>query len=307
MPPVSVPLDLRSMARALGGVVSGRQVLCPGPNHSRNDRSLSVRPSPQSPTGFITFSHAGDDFADCRDYVAQRLGVPLDAWRTRGGDHRSAPVFTVPEGSPADDEARIARAVEIWNEGRDPAGTVVARYLASRGLTLPERASDVIRYHPRCPWGDKASGRTIFVPAMVAPMRAVIGDRITAVHRTRLTDDGRKVDRMMLGPARGSAVKLDPDEDVTTSLAVGEGIETCLAARQLGIRPAWAMTSTANLKSLPVLPGVEVITFLAEWDQASVRAIEQCGDRWFEAGRQVDTVTSNYGKDMNDALLRAWI
>ncbi len=153
----------------------------------------------------------------------------------------------MPEGAPADDEARIARAVEIWEQGRDPAGTVVERYLAGRGLALPERAVDVLRFHPRCPWKDDPDGPTIYVPAMVAAMRAVVGDRITAVHRTRLTDDGAKIGRKMLGPARGAAVKLDPDEEVTTALAVGEGIETCLAARQLGIRPAWAMTSTGNL------------------------------------------------------------
>ena len=107
---------------------------------------------------------------------------------------------------------------------------------------------------------------------------------------------------MMLGPARGSAVKLDLDEDVTMALAVGEGIETVLAARQFGIQPAWAMTSTANLAKLPVLPGIEVLTLLAENDDASARAVEECGDRWFTAGRQVDTVEPLLGKDLNDAL-----
>ncbi len=45
-------LDLRTIARALGGEVQGRQVLAPGPNHGRSDRSLSVRISHQSPTGY---------------------------------------------------------------------------------------------------------------------------------------------------------------------------------------------------------------------------------------------------------------
>ena len=34
---------LQSWARALGGEVSGGQVLCPGPGHSAKDRSLSVK------------------------------------------------------------------------------------------------------------------------------------------------------------------------------------------------------------------------------------------------------------------------
>ena len=298
-------LDLRSIARALGGEVQGRQVLAPGPNHSRGDRSMSVRLSHQSPTGFIVTSFAGDPFDVCRDFVTAKLGMDPDAWRTRSrgrGDVRPAPAFTVPEVDESDVEARIARAVELWQQGRDPAGTVVERYLAGRGLALPERGVEVIRFHPRCPWKDDSTESTIFVPAMVAAMRAVVGDRITAVHRTRLTDDGRKVGRKMLGPARGSAVKLDPDEDVTTALATGEGIETVLAGRQFGIRPAWAMASTSNLAKLAVLPGIEVLTLLAENDEASARAVQECGDRWFGAGRQVDIIEPLMGKDINDAL-----
>ena len=35
--------SLAHLARQLGGDVVGQQVLCPGPKHSRKDRSLSVR------------------------------------------------------------------------------------------------------------------------------------------------------------------------------------------------------------------------------------------------------------------------
>jgi hypothetical protein len=38
--------DLRSLARALSGEISGRQVLAPGPGHGRFDRSLSIRFDP---------------------------------------------------------------------------------------------------------------------------------------------------------------------------------------------------------------------------------------------------------------------
>ena len=36
-------LDLRSIACALGGEISGRQILAPGPGHRPQDRSLSIR------------------------------------------------------------------------------------------------------------------------------------------------------------------------------------------------------------------------------------------------------------------------
>ena len=53
-------LDPRAVARALGGSVSGRNVVAPGPGHSRTDRSLSIKIDPAAPDGFIVHSFAGD-------------------------------------------------------------------------------------------------------------------------------------------------------------------------------------------------------------------------------------------------------
>ena len=68
-------MDLQSVARQLGGEVAGHQVLAPGPGHSPRDRSMAVRLSPCAPDGLIVFSHAGDDWRSCRDYVRSRLGI----------------------------------------------------------------------------------------------------------------------------------------------------------------------------------------------------------------------------------------
>ncbi len=282
-------LDLRSIARALGGEVSGRQVLAPGPGHSPRDRSLSVRLSWQAPDGFIVFSHAGDDFASCRDHVRAKLGLSHVA-PTR----RDAPVAP----APSDHAARIARAVAIWNEASDAHGTVVETYLAGRGLELPPGAG-ALRYHARTPWRND-DGSVIFVPCMVAAMRTIDGDVLTAVHRTRLTPDGVKLGRRMLGIAAGAAVKLDAD--VTHGLAIGEGIETVLAARQLGFRPAWALASAGAIAGFPVLPGIECLTILAENDDANARAVEECARRWHAANREVTVVSPNFGSDLNDAI-----
>ena len=67
--------DLRSAAHALGGEVSGEQVLAPGPGHSPKDRSLSVKPDPNAPGGFLVESFAGDDWKICKDYVREKLGL----------------------------------------------------------------------------------------------------------------------------------------------------------------------------------------------------------------------------------------
>src|SRR5215208_5637236 len=74
-------LDLRDIARTLGGDVNGRQVLAPGPGHSAKDRSLSVTVAPHAPDGFVVFSHAGDDAIHCKDYVREKLG--MDTWKPK--------------------------------------------------------------------------------------------------------------------------------------------------------------------------------------------------------------------------------
>ena len=295
-------LTLREIARAMGGEVQGQQVVCPGPGHSRIDRSLAVRLSSQHPTGWVAHSYVGDDFTLCRDFIAQRLGLDLDAWRTRGhGAPRQTPTCAVREPAPEPDHAaRIARALAIWNAGTDAHGTCVERYLASRGLDLPV-GTDALRFNPRTPWRED-NGEVVRVPAMVACLRAIEGDGITGVHKTRLTREGVKVGRKMQGLAGGSAVKLDPDDAVTMGLAIGEGIETCLAARQLGLRPCWALASAGAVASFPLLAGVEALTLLAENDPASDRAIGKCAEAWHVAGREVTVVTPNFGSDLADVI-----
>ena len=70
-------------------------------------------------------------------------------------------------------------------------------------------------------------------------------------------------------------VRLWPDEEVTSGLCVAEGVETALtAARGFGL--AWACLDAANLAALPVLPGVEALTIVADHDEAGIRAADAC-------------------------------
>jgi hypothetical protein len=52
--------DLAQIARRLGGEASGNQINCPGPGHSPQDRSLSIKFNGNG--SFIVHSHAGDDW-----------------------------------------------------------------------------------------------------------------------------------------------------------------------------------------------------------------------------------------------------
>lgn len=199
----------------------------------------------------------------------------------------------------ADTERRKRLALRIWESGRDPRETVVERYLSGRTLDLFEDiAGSVIRAVERCPFGE--NGNTEF--CMVSLQRDPLSSQPCGIHRTALTADGQKIGRKMLGTA--GAIMLDPDEAITTGLVVGEGVESVLAARQLGLKPAWALGSTSGIANLPVLPGVEALTLLVERDEngASDRACTEAATRWHQAGRAVDFVRPTVGKDLNDVL-----
>jgi hypothetical protein len=304
-------IDARSIARALGGDVIGRDaVLAPGPGHARRDRSLSVR---LTDGDFVVFSHAGDDWQTCKDYVRERLGWPT--WRPGDGQDRHVAPARVESFDRAvldaeneqrrertrEDLARIERARTVWDEAADPRGTLAETYLASRAITLADDVADtVLRFHPTCPWRDENTGNTVGVPALLAAFRSIDDDQVTAIQRVALAADGAKIGRRMLGVVHRAAVKLDPPGD---ALHVGEGVETCLAARILGHAPAWALGSVGAISRFPLIDGVARLRVLGETGEASAGAIKIAGRRWHAAGRKVQIVMPEIGGDLNDELM----
>jgi len=293
----------RDIALALAGPRAqrlpdgGYLVSCPVPSHGkgRGDRNPSLHIS-DGQTCLLVHCYAGCD----------RLDV-LDALRRRSllNDEPSRSPSSPPRSSPAaredDNLARIKRAREIWHAARDPRGTRVEDYLCSRGLKLDDNlAGRVLRFHHRCPW------RGEFLPALIAAFRSLDDNAVTAIHRIRLDRPERwpKAERRMFGVVYRAAVKLDGD--VGYELAIGEGVETCMAARQLvEIRagPVWALGSAGGIERFPVLPNIRTLRILCENDRVNEAAVEQCGRRWHAAGRCVRVIrpTSDC-KDLNDVL-----
>jgi putative DNA primase/helicase len=114
---MTINIDLRSLARALGGEVQGNEVRAPGPGHSRIDRSLSVRLDANAPDGFVVHSFANDDPIACRDYVREKAELP--AFKPNGnGRHRA---------SAAEIGAMLGAAVQSV-ESEPAKGRVVATY-----------------------------------------------------------------------------------------------------------------------------------------------------------------------------------
>jgi hypothetical protein len=193
----------------------------------------------------------------------------------------------------------------LWRASIDPRGTLVERYLKSRALDLPDAAAnEATRFHPDCPFKGER------FPAMVCLVRNIVSNEPQAIHRTALAANGTAIKRdgktlrMSLGAIAGGAIKIDPDEDVTQGLCIGEGVETCLAGRQMGLRPVWSAVSTSGVASFPVLPWIDGLHIFKENDPEghSGNAVEACARRWYEAGRNVIVNEPDIGKDLNDEL-----
>lgn len=204
------------------------------------------------------------------------------------------------------------RARRLWHESTPARGTVVERYLAGRGLGLPEPPDDarVLRFHPACPRRSPEDDAQIehhieHHPAMVALMTDPLTGEPCGLHRTFLRGDGsdRLRDRKgkaMLGEA--GVVRLSHDDDVTFGLGIAEGIETSLSVMQhFGWRPVWAATSAGAIARLPVLRGVETLTIFADADSAGIAAAQAAAARWREAGRSARILRPPTG-DFNDLV-----
>jgi putative DNA primase/helicase len=314
-------MTLHAVARALAGVVNGRQVLAPGPGHSPGDRSLSVWIDPGSPEGFHVHSFAGDDWRVCRDHVRERLRL-VNRHSCRNAAGRNSTALQVANVHCAlknrqsdDDRDRVERALALWCVSVPITGTIAERYLLHRGLfmTGEVEAADALRFHPACPFRleDRA---TVRLPTMLGLMRDIITDEPKAIHRTALRVDGTgKADppglgnaKKMLGPMKGTALKLTGDADVIDGLGIAEGIESALTAICAGWRPLWACGSAGAIEKFPILPGIESLTIFADADRAGMAAAAACQVRWVNAGLECRILAPpEAGADWNDVVRAA--
>jgi hypothetical protein len=265
------------LAKALAGDVSGKWINIPGPGHSHKDRTLGFLFDPKEPDGIRVHSLAGDDPIACRNYVIAKL-QDLNVGGTQAIDEE--PHL---EPDPAH-QARIKAALSLWDEAVPARGTVVEKYLATRGCLLPAPVScgDVLRFHPHCTFGAAR------VPAMVVLMRDVVTGEPIGIHRTALKDDGsgKRImpddmpAKMMLGRAKGAVVMLQPHGP---RLGIAEGIETALSASQIFGIPVWSLMSASGIAACPVIPGVKRLTIFADQDQAGLAAAAKCATRYERA------------------------
>jgi DNA polymerase len=216
------------------------------------------------------------------------------------------PARAAPTPSAAEPKVnKIAAALSLWNAAEALRGSMGERYLGeTRGIDVSKLPADIhasLRFHSRCPFGAETA------PCIVALMRDPGTDAPTGIHRIGLKIvDGRveKLDRKALG-AMG-VVKLWPADG---TLAVGEGIETVLAAatrlpHEVPLIPAWSAVSSGGLAKLPVIPGVRALAILIDNDVEGLTAAAKLEQRWQAAGREVTQILPDTpGADFNDVVL----
>jgi hypothetical protein len=236
------------------------------------------------------------------------------SWLTEaeGLSHQQAiEALTKWEGSRArpqnhgDARVTVERALRLWAEAQPIASTLAARYLREHRhidlTTLPASLDDVLRFHPRCLFNGAC------LPCLIALFRDVESNAPAGIHRVALSPNGQKIERRMLGQwPTPRAIKLWP---VESTLVIGEGIETVLAAatrimhRDAPLRPAWITGSSRGIKCFPIIPGVECLIILVDHDVNGVGpdSARACAARWVAAGRKVVLLTpQRSGADFND-------
>ena len=287
-------LDLYALRRQLGGMVydGGRRWIGPGPSHSRQDRSLSVRLTDDGRV--LVYSFSGDTYGDC----ARHLG--LDDMRSAATTE--ATLQTRKErgaAAQARQNVLLDFCEGVWGEAEPLVGSVAEAYLAKRGLSPPFTAD--LRFHLAAPL-DYARGFTL--PALIGLVRAADGDP-KGLHVTALQADGSGKaglanPRRMLGAVGGAALQLAPPKDGV--LAVAEGRETALSFAALESLPCWSCLSATGLASFQVPREVRRLVIAADGDAAGRRAATALANR-VSRRCDVEIMRAPTGLDWNDILM----
>jgi hypothetical protein len=284
-------LNLHALARALGGEIVGGQILCPGPGHSARDRSLAVRPSVESPFGFIAYSHAGDDWVTCRNFVFEKLGwpscEPADAQR----HHERLPQDR--HGLKDHEGRQHEKAAWLWSRRQPLIGTPAEVYLrGARGYSgsIPR----TLAFLPPA----KPEHHLAMIAAFGVcdePEPGVLGEplNVNSVHLTLLKPDGSgkantNPNKLIIGRPLGRPITVAPPNDLL-GLAITEGIEDALTAHEATGLGAWSAGAAGFMPALAsaVPDWIEAVTIYAHADKSGREASFRLAEALFRRGIEV--------------------
>jgi hypothetical protein len=265
-------MSLRHIVDALGGELydGGRRASVPGPNHSADDRSVSLL---LQDGRVVVNTYGRTDWKDVLDDLRQRnlIGrnnAPIDA--------PGVPAIGRPSAPAPSDRERLEAARRLWDAGRPLGTTLAARHCRLRGLTGPLPGPEALRYLHDAPISvyRPGGGRR---PALLAGILDATGV-LVAVEVTYLAPNAKRavdlhLPRKTVGapPATGCAVRLDP---VAEHMLVGEGIfQTRAASEHFGL-PCWALQSTRNMRGWTPPEGVRRVLIAGDRGKDGERSAE---------------------------------
>ena len=109
-------LNLQSIAQALGGKISGREVLAPTPGHSKHDRGTAIRLAPGAPDGLLIACYNGgwSEVAQVKDRLRDSGLLPsFDGTRRELTPAEKEAINRAEAKRKAEKEAGHAKAAEI--------------------------------------------------------------------------------------------------------------------------------------------------------------------------------------------------
>lgn len=227
-------------------------------------------------------------------------------WRDDSAAPRPVTRQRVAPRRPADDGVaaaeKLRRAAAIWNRSLPiEFGTAAHEYLRGRNCVIPPIDGDLR-------WVDRLELFGLGGPALIGRISdATDARQDLGLHLTWIAQSSghwARTKRRYLGQKSGGVVRLWPDEAVTHSIAIGEGIETVLCGARIH-SPAWAAMDAGNLAKFPVLAGIETIVLFVDRDRSGVGqcAAADCVERWQAAGRAVHAIASDtVGRDIADEV-----
>ncbi|KLC44572.1 toprim domain-containing protein [Xanthomonas perforans] len=167
---------------------------------------------------------------------------------------------------------------QIWGDAlplTDDRSAPVRRWFYNRQLHEVRGPLNVLRCHPALEYFTERNV-THTGPAMVAMMTDING-RTCGLHRTWITNDGRKANvesvrrltsSISTHPIEGSAVKFDTEPHPV--LMIGEGIESSLAARAIAGYPTWSALNQNQMTKVEVPDYVQAVIVWADRDHNGV-------------------------------------
>lgn len=323
--------NMQSLAQTLlpGGTRQGAEWVC-GSVAGEAGRSMAVHLHGEKAGKWADFStgETGDaldlvaavmtrgDLKEAYRWAVNHLGL-----RDMGNveEHRRKIAQKADATSDETDEKRQKQARAMWLAApHDIIDTPVDFYLAARGIRLADLPSvpRALRFAPEHYCHEIRSP----LPAMLAAITDGNGTHV-ATHQTWLAQDdtgtwrkaqlnaAKKIRGAFLGGSirlqRGVSGKSLRDSPAGETVAIGEGIETCLSvALACPEMRVLAAASLGNMASVQLPDLIRSVILLADNDTnpQAQRGLRRAIDFHLEAGREVRVARSPKGKDFNDAI-----